>query len=312
MKTARKSLLLAISLTLALTLAIITPVFASAVEVGSDVSEVRIPLVFTTNGDAVAGAEIEFSYTGGLEYVGYQPTSDAENQVGTQIGDKTYAGFFSATNRYTPTNGSLAFGSLVFHYTGSQPESVTVSEVKLHKRSDTGVSTLSTTSAFDIPVTRATTNPGNTDPGTDPGNTNPIYPATPLDPSNPTDTNAISNIQPIAAGSGSTAVETDRVEIEVTNANGVDTSALPNASSSSSDSSAANNAATEGIPSPATPLASNETGGVIGVISALQQAPIWTWILAIVALAAAVFLITFFARRRDRDEEELPGKHQRP
>jgi hypothetical protein len=235
----RRSLLVSLLAVLVLLAALLVPTTAHAVEVPEGTTEVRIPLVLSTTGGAVAGAEIEFVYSEGLVYKGYQPANGLENPVGTQVDGKTYAGFFATDNRFEPTGNRIAFGNLVFEYSGSEAENITITEIDLHRvKSSGGVDSQRTASSAVIPVARAQSggvpNPGTgTDPdtGTDPGsnsnpggdpnsgtdsgsgtNTNPIYPGAPAGTGSPGTT-----VVPVSVQVGDSGTETEPVELSADN-----------------------------------------------------------------------------------------------
>jgi hypothetical protein len=131
---------------------------AYAAEVPAGVTEVKIPLALES-ASVIAGAEIAFNQSSGLEYVRFEPTSGAENPLKTTANGATWIGFFSATNRYRPSGGSLTFGNLVFRYDGDESEQVTISETRLHSLTGEGSDVKSVRSKPNtvIPVTRKAT-----------------------------------------------------------------------------------------------------------------------------------------------------------
>jgi hypothetical protein len=128
---------------------------ASAAEVPEGVTEVKIPLALKSE-SVIAGAEIAFRQSGGLEYIRFEPASGAENPIKATAGGNTWVGFFSATNKYRPSDGALNFGNLVFRYNGSNPESVTVAETRMHSLTgtDSDVKSVRGKPNTVIPVTR--------------------------------------------------------------------------------------------------------------------------------------------------------------
>jgi hypothetical protein len=128
---------------------------AYAAEVPTGVTEVKIPLALESE-SAIAGAEIAFKQSEGLEYVRFEPAVGTENPMKTMAGGNTWIGFFSATNRYRPSEGTLAFGNLVFNYEGSGAEEVTIAETRLHRLTgaDSEVKSVRATPGTVIPVTR--------------------------------------------------------------------------------------------------------------------------------------------------------------
>jgi hypothetical protein len=128
---------------------------AYAAEVPAGVTEVKIPLALES-ASAIAGVEIAFKQSSGLEYVRFEPASGAENLVNSTAGGTTWVGFFSATNKYQPAGGTLSFGNLVFRYGGGAPENVTIAETRLHSLTGAGSDVKSVRSKPNtvIPVTR--------------------------------------------------------------------------------------------------------------------------------------------------------------
>jgi hypothetical protein len=130
---------------------------AYAAEVPAGVTEVKIPLALES-ASAIAGAEISFTQSGGLEYVRFEPAGGTENPMKTTVGANTWIGFFSATNKYLPSDGTLSFGNLVFRYDGGEPENVTIAETRLHSLTgvDSDVKSVRGKPNTIIPVTRRT------------------------------------------------------------------------------------------------------------------------------------------------------------
>jgi hypothetical protein len=95
-----------------------------------------------------------------------------ENKVETKVSGKNYVGFFSDTNKYNPTNGTIAMGTLYLKYTGSAKERVTFSEVRVHTVSGTNdVTSKIVSKNTEVEVTRAKGgNPGNPGDPNNPGN----------------------------------------------------------------------------------------------------------------------------------------------
>jgi hypothetical protein len=133
---------------------------AYAAEVPAGVTEVKIPLALES-ASAIAGAEIAFSQSNGLEYVRFEPAGGAENPMKTTAGGTTWIGFFSATNKYRPSDGTLSFGNLVFRYAGEDPEKVTIAETRLHSLTGEGSDVKSVRGKPNtvIPVTRNAASP---------------------------------------------------------------------------------------------------------------------------------------------------------
>jgi hypothetical protein len=131
---AKRSLITALTVSVML----LTGTFAAyAAEVPTGVTEVKIPLALESE-SAIAGAEIAFRQSDGLEYVRFEPASGAENPIKATADGNTWIGFFSATNRYRPSEGVLTFGNLVFSYEGDGTEEVTIAETRLHSLTGVG------------------------------------------------------------------------------------------------------------------------------------------------------------------------------
>jgi hypothetical protein len=128
---------------------------AYAAEVPAGGTEVKIPLALESD-FAIAGVEIAFNQSSGLEYVRFEPASGAENPIKTTTGGNTWVGFFSATNKYLPLDGVLNFGNLVFRYSGDNSENVTIEETRLHSLTgaDSEVTSVRGKPNTVIPVTR--------------------------------------------------------------------------------------------------------------------------------------------------------------
>jgi hypothetical protein len=256
------------------------------VEVPDGVAEVSIPIVLVTGSEAIAGAELEFSFSNGLEYVRYQPADGIENPVSNAQGGTQHLGFFSLDNRYVPTDERLSFGSLIFNYTGVEPQSISVTEIALHTRTGAGTNTevvsQKTTNAVTIPVTRASV-AGGSDSGAD-GATGDPSPSTL--PAGGTQTPAV--------GSGAAAGETDAVELDADDGAGVSGSAL------ASRGQAVNTA----IPDADAPL----SGG--GLPGGSEQLPLVVGTVLIAAVIAAGVLYYVFSRKKERKGEEAQSQQQ--
>jgi hypothetical protein len=127
---------------------------AWAQEVPVGVTTVRVPVVLPADA-AIAGAEIGFTQTSGLEYVGFIPASGVQNPVKATVGETNYVGFFSADNQYQPVGGGLVMGELEFIYEGSTAEEVVLRELRLHTKVSEGVTTQALNPGTIYPVTRA-------------------------------------------------------------------------------------------------------------------------------------------------------------
>jgi hypothetical protein len=144
---------------------------ALALEVPKDEREARVSITLPVDA-AIAGGEVEFSQTGGLRFLRFEPANAVRNPVNARVDDKTYVGFFAEGNEYRPVDGALLMGDLVFEYVGDEPERVTLSMIKLHTKVDTGtgVDTQVIRPNTVIPVSRVADDDGS---GGDDGGDNP-------------------------------------------------------------------------------------------------------------------------------------------
>ena len=158
-----------IALILALVM-IFSSVNALAITVDVGVTEVKIPVIIDLT-YSVAGVELSFEYTSGLQFVSYEAASSL--QGATELPDvvengRTIVGFYGSDNRFAPQGGQLNIGTLVFSYTGNDAQTVTVVEtgiIKLLDKDTTERETRKTPIA--ITVNRpSTTEPGTPDPDT--------------------------------------------------------------------------------------------------------------------------------------------------
>jgi hypothetical protein len=251
--------------------------------VNDGVTEVSIPIVLVTGSQAIAGAELEFSFSSGLEYVRYQPATGLENPVFNSLGANHYVGFFSLDNKYVPTNERLSFGALVFSYTGAQAQSVSVTEISLHTKTGSGaateVTTQKTTKAITIPVTRIATGAG--DDGSGSGANGSAG-----NPSNPSTSTSAGNTQTSATTTDAgTAGQTDAVELV----------ADDEARTLNSSLTPAGSTADTAIPDAGTPL----SGGLLPVDQ--EQIPLLAGAALIAAVIAASALYYFFSKRKERE-----------
>jgi hypothetical protein len=137
--------------------------YAQEVPVGS--TTVRIPIVLPADA-AIAGGEIGFTQTEGLEYLCFYPAAGVQNPVKTTVGSTTYVGFFSSDNRYQPASGGLVMGDLEFSYTGNAAEQVVLEEIRLHTKTGSDVATQTLSPQTVYPVTRASSSSGGGTGGT--------------------------------------------------------------------------------------------------------------------------------------------------
>jgi hypothetical protein len=246
------------------------------------VTEVSIPIVLVTGSEAIAGAELEFTFSEGLEYLRYQQADGIENPLSSFVDGTQFVGFFSLDNRYVPAHERLSFGSLVFSYTGSQAQTISVNEIKLHTKTGSGtnteVTTKKTTNIVAIPVTRAGAAPS--------GQTGQQGTGTSTSP-----------VASTSGGGGSAgeATQTDAVELPADE--GASTSRSSLASSGSSAQTA--------IPDADAPL----SGGEVPAGSE-QQLQALVGALLVAAVIAAGVLYFVFSRRKERRREEATSQEQ--
>jgi hypothetical protein len=154
-----------------LALLCLSAVPAWAQEVPPGTTTVRVPVVLPAE-SAIAGGEIGFTQTGGLEYKKFIPAAGVQNPVKATVEGVTYVGFFSADNDYQPTDGGVVMGALEFSYAGDGAEQIVLQEMRLHTKAADNVDTQTLTPGTVYSVTRAslTGNPGDGgDSGAGPG-----------------------------------------------------------------------------------------------------------------------------------------------
>jgi len=98
----------------------------------AETEQVKVPIVIDIS-KPIAGAEFEFEYTDGLEFVGFEKSEEVKSASTTPVvkkGEKTYFGFYAAENNYAPQNGKLNVGYLIFNYNGNGEQSVVITEAK--------------------------------------------------------------------------------------------------------------------------------------------------------------------------------------
>jgi hypothetical protein len=144
----------------------VSAAWAQEVPVGS--TTVRVPIVLPAEA-AIAGGEIGFTQTEGLEYLRFHPATGVQNPVKTTVGAVTYVGFFSSDNRYQPTSGGLVMGDLEFSYVGDEAERVVLEEIRLHTKVGGDVDTRTLNPGTVYPVTRASSGGGSGSGGGDTG-----------------------------------------------------------------------------------------------------------------------------------------------
>ena len=104
-----------------------------------NVTEIEIPVTISLS-YPIAGARFEFTYTNGLEFESYEQSAAVQSAipVTTEMDGNTYVGFFSRYNDFTPQNGALNIGNLVFSWSGASGQHVTMTEARLFVVRDTG------------------------------------------------------------------------------------------------------------------------------------------------------------------------------
>lgn len=269
----------------------------SGLEIPVGTTRVSVPV--TLSADApFAGVEIEFQATDGLAYEGFS-AGNVENKVDVEVGGKRYFGFFSTTNRYTPNQGVVAVGNLVFTYSGNAPQSVTLKEVRLHRRTDSGgIQSVSYDPGTIISVTRSDPGPAppadggsNTENGgTDSGNNNQDSGA-PVN--NPGNGNAATGsgqggsgrgTSNTGAAGGSSAVSAPAGQPEL------------DAALASDDE---NRAETESSKAE-TPDGNQEIAEADVPLSSSSASTLWIWFVVAAAAIVGSGLVIFFVRRKKR------------
>ena len=95
-------------------------------------TQVRIPLILMLS-RSIAGAEFAIEVSGGITSVRLERSAAINSATLTPVVEKsgkTYFGFFSGGNNYTPdANGQLDVGYLVLGYSGGA-QSVTITETR--------------------------------------------------------------------------------------------------------------------------------------------------------------------------------------
>ncbi|MDR3304979.1 MAG: hypothetical protein LBS85_02960 [Clostridiales Family XIII bacterium] len=293
----------------------------SALEVPGGVTEVSIPISIAASG-AIAGGEIEFSQTSGLKYVRFVPAAGVENKIETNVAGKSYVGFFAESNNYSPKDGKVAVGNLVFGYSGSAPESITFSEVRVHTKTAEGVDSKTTKSNQVVTLTRAAADTGtSTDPGKsgesgDPGDgsgggksgvdSNSNNNNNSGDPNENGGAVETPGITLPADGNGGNTENNIVVTAAATGGNAAEEAATAEAGEAAAG--AANSGASSGanggtgsdggqVADNPVPLASADAGGTTGF-------PAWLWAI-VIAIAAAIvifFLYFFYYKKRQKKE----------
>jgi hypothetical protein len=328
-RVARLALTQLTALLLAFALTFACAATAWAVEVHKDVTTVRIPIVLPATA-AIAGGEIGFNASSGLQFVAFHPAAGIANLVQTSQNATTYIGFFGSSNRYQPSDSGLVMGELEFNYSGEAAEQVTLTEIRLHTKTESGVSSTRINSNTVYPVTRLTGTPGDADETVDSGGDDDSpsggqtdYPGAP--------TNNPSGGKTVVAGNGGSAggngasATAGGTEVGA----GTWTGAANGTGAGSADDADSAEAATDsGASSPAAGTAGRTTDGSesdaistlaeantplaagIAAVKSLSTMQPFAWIcLALVALAFTIFLLIPWLRKRNRKTQDYTPRH---
>ncbi|MDR0459822.1 MAG: hypothetical protein LBH62_00030 [Nitrososphaerota archaeon] len=117
--------------------------------------QVHVPLVIDLT-YAIAGAQFTFEYSTGLDFVSYEKSSDISSAITTPVVVKsgyTSVGFYNTDNQYTPKNGKLDMGYLVFNCLNNGTQKVTLTEIKLVQVTGNGETRSEFLSPVEIKVT---------------------------------------------------------------------------------------------------------------------------------------------------------------
>ena len=133
----RKCKVLAILLSLCLIAGLSQGALAGSLSIPAGTTEVNIPFrIMTSNGD-FAGVQFTVSFTSGLELKTYTLNSEIFSATGQPLvvekknGD-LFIGTVTSGNYYSPaSNGQVDVCDMVFTYSGSAPQSVTLYDIKI-------------------------------------------------------------------------------------------------------------------------------------------------------------------------------------
>ena len=137
----RKLTILSILLSLCLIAGMSQAALASTVTVATGTTEARIPFSISTTKGNFAGIQFTVSFTGGLELRAPALNSDIFSHgqpitVEKSNGD-LYIGMVTSGNYYEPSSsGQIDVCDLVFTYTGTAPQSVTLYDIKITRLID--------------------------------------------------------------------------------------------------------------------------------------------------------------------------------
>jgi hypothetical protein len=275
---------------------------AVALEVPADAQEVRVPVTLTTN-TAIAGGEVELTMTEGLTFVDFLPASGINNKMQTQVSGKQYVGFFAADNQYAPVNGTILIGHVVFAYTGTEPQEVYFSEVRLHtkvtaEKVDSSIYNPNTTVRITRPATEDNPssgtgeNNGNTGTGTNTG-TNTGTGTTGTNTATGNSGTGYTQTVQLPGASPASPVVIDRTVGDTD-----DTAALqPSTGETTDTTTGSQSSGTSGIQDATTPLSAGDTA-----TQATAFNPMLLLMAGFLVLAAALFLFFLFRRRKHQEE----------
>ena len=141
-------------------------VFATGGSTGT--TSVTVPIDVPVS-KAVAGAEVEITYTSGLAYDGFSPSASVKNarQVDTVRNGRLYLSVYTTSNSLSGNGTLLSLGNLDLHYTNTSDEVLTIKSVKLISYDEKGELT-SEVHALNLGFTITPTGAGG---GNDGGNT---------------------------------------------------------------------------------------------------------------------------------------------
>lgn len=285
-----------------------TVAFAQEVPIGT--TTVRISVVLPIEA-AIAGGEVGFTQTSGLQYTRFIPATGVQNPVKATVGDTTYVGFFSADNRYEPATGGFVMGDLEFSYGGDSPEQVTLQEMSLHTKVGDGVDTRTLSPSTTYSVTRASGSSGGNGDGGGSGNNGGGNGNSGGGSGTNTGTNSGGSGggtgQVGTTGAGNTTSTGDDAVAELTPDRSAATSNTGNTANGGTTPSGSGNTSGTDITDTTTPLApvspaSEDTTSTFSL---------WWIVGGVVLLALVVLAIAIFWRRRQRQQEEAGGHHSR-
>jgi hypothetical protein len=266
---------------------------ASALEAPVGVTEVSIPVSLSVGG-AIAGGEIAFNESSGLEYLRFVPASGIENKVETTLSGAHYVGFFADDNDYAPKDGKVALGNLVFKYSGTDPEKITFSEIRLHTKNGADVDTEVLKTSTIVNISRQSGggggNENNDDNGSGNQNGNGSEGTGTENAGSGTSRGSSASSGNGEESSGST-VNSEAVTLPGENADGVDAG-----SNDAADGIDRSGKAEDGIKDRPVPLSN----------AGADLSP-WLWLLLIPAAALAIGLLLLLYKRRKKKEKAEPN-----